>query len=48
MLSDENKADYIDCILGKAHACIVIEVEPLMSHGLFYQCLYYISGSGNI
>ncbi len=24
MLSDENKADYVDCILGKVHACIVI------------------------
>ncbi len=22
-----------------------IEVEPLMSHGLFYRCPYYVSGS---
>ncbi len=25
-----------------------IEVEPLMSHGLFYRCLYYVSIPGNI
>ncbi len=24
------------------------EVEPLMSHGLFYRCTYYVSGPGNI
>ncbi len=24
------------------------EVEPLMSHGLFYRCIYYVSGPGNI
>ncbi len=25
-----------------------IEVEPLMSHGLFYRCIYYVPGPGNI
>ncbi len=25
-----------------------IEVEPLMSHGLFYRCLCYVSGNENI
>ncbi len=25
-----------------------IEVQPLMSHGLFYRCPCYVSGTGNI
>ncbi len=25
-----------------------IKFEPLMSHGLFYQSSYYVSGPGNI
>ncbi len=24
----------------------VTEIEPLMSHGLFYRCPYYVSGPG--